>query len=350
MKKYLVKILWGMVIVVAIVSCGSSDEILDENADYTLTEEGIAETLKNVNTEWGTSKKSVLDYMSGYQLIENSDQSVLQFSAKKSPITVAYQLSPSDKLCAALVMMRKDDNFDMDKLLDGFVYIGESSNKNIYSNNAKNVLLVAYETVEDEDNYQIIGFTPLYSMTEKVDGRDCVDLDLSVKWATCNIEANNPEDGGGYYAWGETAEKDSYTWNTYKYYAGSGSTCEDIGSHISGTQYDVVHTAWGGSWVMPTEKEMNELRTKCDWVWTKENGIAGYKVFGSNGNHIFLPAAGFKTTAKKDSGTKGMYMTDTNMSRISSNSSNSVLEFTSSKKLSTSNTKYYGQSVRAVVR
>lgn len=29
-----------------------------------------------------------------------------------------------------------------------------------------------------------------------------VDLGLSVKWATCNIGANSPEDYGDYYSWG----------------------------------------------------------------------------------------------------------------------------------------------------
>ena len=31
-----------------------------------------------------------------------------------------------------------------------------------------------------------------------------VDLGLSVKWATCNIGAEEPEDYGDYFAWGET--------------------------------------------------------------------------------------------------------------------------------------------------
>lgn len=37
-----------------------------------------------------------------------------------------------------------------------------------------------------------------------------VDLGLSVKWATCNVGANNPEDYGDYFAWGETTTKSTY--------------------------------------------------------------------------------------------------------------------------------------------
>ena len=42
-------------------------------------------------------------------------------------------------------------------------------------------------------------------------GHEYVDLGLSVKWATCNVGATSPSDYGGYYAWGETSTKTSYT-------------------------------------------------------------------------------------------------------------------------------------------
>ena len=42
-----------------------------------------------------------------------------------------------------------------------------------------------------------------------------VDLGLSVKWATCNVGANKPEDYGNYYAWGEVEPKEVYSWSTY---------------------------------------------------------------------------------------------------------------------------------------
>lgn len=44
-----------------------------------------------------------------------------------------------------------------------------------------------------------------------------VDLGLSVKWATCNVGANTPEEFGDYFAWGETAPKSEYTWSSYTY-------------------------------------------------------------------------------------------------------------------------------------
>ncbi|MBE6346589.1 MAG: hypothetical protein E7067_05205 [Lentimicrobiaceae bacterium] len=45
---------------------------------------------------------------------------------------------------------------------------------------------------------------------------------------------------------------------------------------------------------MPTDEEMQELIDKCTWTWTTQNGVKGYKVTGTNGNSIFLPAAGHR--------------------------------------------------------
>ncbi len=130
-----------------------------------------------------------------------------------------------------------------------------------------------------------------------------VDLGLSVKWATCNVGAFSPEEYGGYYAWGETEEKEYYDWSTYKYCKGSSNTMTKYCTKSSyGTvdnktvldlEDDVAHVKWGGSWRMPTIEEMAELLDNCSWTWTVQNGVNGYVVASkSNGNSIFLPAAG----------------------------------------------------------
>ena len=126
-------------------------------------------------------------------------------------------------------------------------------------------------------------------------GVEAVDLGLpsGIKWASCNVGATKPEEYGGYYAWGETEEKDNYSWDTYKYYNKESAECVFIGNDISGTEYDVAHVKWGGSWRMPTLTEIDELIDKCTWTWTTYNGVTGYKIIGPNENSIFLPATGY---------------------------------------------------------
>ena len=122
-----------------------------------------------------------------------------------------------------------------------------------------------------------------------------IDLGLpsGTKWACCNVGATTPEGYGGYYAWGETSEKSSYNSDTYRYY-NSSSGFVNIGSDIAGTQYDVAHVKWGGSWRMPSYAQQTELREKCSRQWTQQNGVNGILVTGSNGGQIFLPAAGYR--------------------------------------------------------
>lgn len=122
-----------------------------------------------------------------------------------------------------------------------------------------------------------------------------VDLGLpsGTMWASFNVGASTPEECGGYYAWGETKEKDVYDWSTYIHCDGSSSICHDLGDDISGTEYDVAHVKWGGNWYMPTMNEINELFDNCTSEWMTLNGVNGRKFTSNiNGNSIFLPAAG----------------------------------------------------------
>lgn len=152
-------------------------------------------------------------------------------------------------------------------------------------------------------------------------GHEFVDLGLSVKWATCNVGANNPEEYGDYYAWGETETKKSYSPSTYKWCNGTVSTYTKYCTDSSyGTvdnkrnlelEDDVAHVKWGGKWRMPNTSEQKELRENCDWIWKTKKGINGYEIKSKiNGNSIFLPAAAwfYYGAISSERGAKGYYM------------------------------------------
>ena len=112
-------------------------------------------------------------------------------------------------------------------------------------------------------------------------------------WACCNVGASTPEGYGGYYAWGETEEKESYTWENYIHADGEYGTSHDIGTDIAGTEYDVAHVKWKGSWQMPSQAQVKELVENCTREWETQGAINGYTFTGPNGNTIFVPVAGF---------------------------------------------------------
>lgn len=65
-----------------------------------------------------------------------------------------------------------------------------------------------------------------------------VDLGLSVKWATCNVGANSPEENGEYYTFDNAL------------------ALENNGERL------------------PTKEEFQELIDNCTWLW-REEGVHG---------------------------------------------------------------------------
>ena len=185
-----------------------------------------------------------------------------------------------------------------------------------------------------------------------------VDLGLSVKWATCNVGANAPEEYGDYFAWGETQPNETYSWSTYKWCNGSYDTQTKYCTNSSyGTvdnktvldkEDDAASVNWGGSWRMPTKAEQDELRQQCTWTWTTQNGVNGYKVTSkSNGNSIFLPAAGYRgVSSLNDAGSGGYYWSSSLYTGSPGNAYE--LYFSSGSVGWGRSSRFYGQSVRPV--
>lgn len=146
------------------------------------------------------------------------------------------------------------------------------------------------------------------TVSGQMEGHDYVDLGLpsGTKWATCNVGANTPTEYGEYFAWGETKPKSYYktqknsTWMAVEasdikakhVIDGIKDTIRPSVGHLN-AKYDAATANWGEAWRMPTVDELNELKIHCQWDWTILKGINGFKVTGSNGNSIFLPAAGY---------------------------------------------------------
>lgn len=145
-------------------------------------------------------------------------------------------------------------------------------------------------------------------------GREYVDLGLpgGVLWATCNVGASKPEDYGLYFAWGETVgyakgESHDFSWANYKWCnGGHGSmtkycTSSDCGivdnKTVLDPEDDAATASWGAGWRMPTVQEIRDLYDSkyTTTKWVTVNGVSGRQIMSkSNGNTIFLPAAGYR--------------------------------------------------------
>ena len=142
-----------------------------------------------------------------------------------------------------------------------------------------------------------------------MNGYAYVDLGLpsGTLWATCNVGASKPEEYGDYFAWGETEPKNDYSWSTYKYCQGTETTmtkyCTEsyFGTVDNKTELepsdDAATANWGSGWQMPSIEQCKELDSSSytTTTWTTLNGVRGARITSkSNGNSIFLPAAGYR--------------------------------------------------------
>ena len=160
---------------------------------------------------------------------------------------------------------------------------------------------------------------------------EAVDLGLpsGTKWANMNVGAEKPEDYGLYFAWGETVGYGSDTsdgrdfgWASYKWMNegesswkqikkyqiqdGRTSACwyqlnEDTGDYefigdgkaVLDPEDDAAHANWGGDWRMPTHEDFEELLANTTNEWITLGAVSGRRFTSkTNGNSIFLPAAG----------------------------------------------------------
>ena len=148
-------------------------------------------------------------------------------------------------------------------------------------------------------------------------------------WATTNIGAENPEDYGYYFWWGDTVgykrENDkwvatdgssssfSFSSSNIPTYKKSIATLKSEGwitaDGVLAPEHDAAHVHWGGDWRMPTDAEISALINNCTTTWTTWNGVYGRFVTGRGAyadRSIFLPAAGCGFYSfRGDSGSEG---------------------------------------------
>jgi len=241
------------------------------------------------------------------------------------------------------------------------------------------VLCVGAVSCDKDDNDDS---SPSVVLEKQPNGDYAVDLGLpsGLKWATCNVGAEKPEEFGDYFAWGDTTTKyqpgyaqsddkstvwkngmwDGYSWVNYRF---SNETKNSLFKYCNDSDYgydgitdtltiltpvdDVAHYKWGGNWRMPTEAEFQELLDNCNYKVTTKNGVKGLKVTSrkDSSKSIFLPAAGFRgDTNLKLLGSSGFYWSSSLGTKPSS-AIYLIFDFTYNLK---GDSRYYGQSVRPV--
>ena len=166
---------------------------------------------------------------------------------------------------------------------------------------------ILYAKLYDIDG-NVIAWDSIHAGVSGETEGDWVDLGLpsGLLWATRNVGATSPEDYGDYFAWGETTPKSVYDWTTYIYCNGDDDQltkyCNDSDYGYNGFTDnltilqpgdDAATANYGGR--TPTKEEWEELIYYTTAQWTTRNGVNGRLFTSSNGNSLFLPAAGHRS-------------------------------------------------------
>ena len=190
----------------------------------------------------------------------------------------------------------------------------------------------------------------------KLDGTNETDVtwvqlwENGPKWATINVgvastSATGADLYGGYYTWGGSAAQ----------VAGSFTDDHNFGTtNLSNTSNPITDTAtklWGNNWRMPTQTELQALKTNCTWSASS----AGCTVTGKGdyaSGSIFLPFAGYFDYDSKTvsgAGTFGDYWSSTYYDDGGANDNAYDMYFNSSTPSVSEHNRKYGYSVRAVL-
>ena len=290
------------------------------------------------------SKMMVVVFSEEFNLSDQVDREIELASEDKKPI-LTFRIS-NTMFKGAKKYYLKNINW-----IDAF-----PNPENLFDSLLDNVAkLIGFSLPEKERQER--GYKPIQDNNKQypkiINGHEYVDLGLpsGLKWATCNVGANKPEDYGDYFAWGEKMTKETYTEYNCPTYGLSKSELQSQGyvdseGNIT-SQYDTARAKWGGKWRMPTKAELQELLDKCTWTWMSQNGIDGCKVTGPNGNSIFLPAPGYRyRSSLYRAGDEGYYWSSS--PRVNSYGAYS-LYFGSDGRIMNYYYRYYGRSVRPVL-
>ncbi len=315
------------------ISLDSNTLVLDEGQSFTLKATVVPSDATNQKVLWTSGDPNVATVADGLVTAVKAGNTAISATTEDGGMTAICMVTVKSRIIPTIILSKSSLDLtvgDMvtltatvgpDELIDKTVtWTSSDVNVAVVDNNGRVIAVGAgVATVKASANGGEGVFASCH-VNVKEGGLDpsIVDLGLSVYWASYNLGASSPEEYGDYYAWGETATKQSYSWETYVWCNGTYNTLTKYNDYSSYGKVDYIarlepeddaaHVKLGGSWRIPTNDECEDLRYQCTWKWTSQNGVSGYKVTGRTNNSIFIPAAGYMNGSNLDNvGVRGDY-------------------------------------------
>ncbi|MBO4476056.1 MAG: Ig-like domain-containing protein [Bacteroidales bacterium] len=203
-------------------------------------------------------------------------------------VTIKYTISPPNATYKRITWVSEDQT--VATVNDGFVLAIAPGETNVKVVSADGHYATCKVTVTQD-----------FAIPEAVD----MGLPGGVKWASFNLGAANPEGDGLLYAWGDPDYKrtsSDFKWSVYLWGDASKNSLTKYNTDSSygkvdnivqvQTQNDAARKGLGGSWRLPTKKEMEDLinPSYCSWAVVTVNGKKCYEITSvANGRKLYFP-------------------------------------------------------------
>lgn len=194
------------------------------------------------------------------------------YNAEENSGSVQFTIMVNNNKYTGNATIQSDSAWATVNNVDGVVTVNYTENTSGDSRTAVITVYVEDRTATFTLNQRYIRVVTSLVWDGEVDGHKYVTIG-DQKWAINNVGAQVDGGYGGYYAWGETTTKNTYTWENYSLCNGSATTLtkyNDVPEYgvvdnkvVLESSDDAAYVNMGSNWKTPTREEFQTLLDEC---------------------------------------------------------------------------------------
>lgn len=212
---------------------------------------------------------------------------------------IAYSSTPYGNLRSGVIITIMNDNSDNADASNGSVLNADLRTKGgqIGTFDMSGMTLMTRPRPSDAVTHTVAAKTGKYTnVNQKAEDH------LATHWSPINLGADNPQDQGGLYSFGEINPRTVFlplNNSTHSHYNHQSSFFDVLGAGdnlggsitytIAGSKYDAARVKWGIAWRMPHALELDALGANSTRSDETVSGVTCLKLTLDGGNFIYLP-------------------------------------------------------------
>ena len=160
MNKIIIKCIFGLSCLFT-TACDEYYEVTNDRGGTSPQE--TVDLIKKASIKWGMSRDSLIQHMSGYSKVTETNNNILVFRDSKNKQAISYLLK-DERLCATTIVMPclSEETASM-PILSGYEYCGRLAQADIYERMDNNTMAAVWDVIENDSSFSAFGFAPIAS-------------------------------------------------------------------------------------------------------------------------------------------------------------------------------------------